>query len=61
MIHILPINDEKEHVEETTCWCSPHLITDEPELIVVHHSADCRELIEEATAISIAVAGEEGK
>lgn len=51
MIHILPINDEREHEEETTCWCNPKLITDEPEVIVVHNAADCRELIEEAETI----------
>lgn len=52
MIHVLPINDEREHIEEgTTCWCDPQLITDEPELIVVHNSADGRELVEQAEDI----------
>lgn len=53
MIHVLPINDEREHIEDgTTCWCDPQLITDEPELIIVHNSADGRELIEQAEAIN---------
>lgn len=52
MIHILPINDEMEHEEEgTACRCDPKLITDEAELIVVHNSADGRELIEQAEEI----------
>lgn len=51
MINILPINDEREHEEGTMCWCDPKLITDESELIVVHNSADGRELIEQAEEI----------
>jgi hypothetical protein len=51
MIHIIPINDEREHDELTSCWCEPKLITDEPEMIVVHRAADGRELVEEAEAI----------
>ena len=51
MINIMPVNDEREHEGATTCWCNPQLITDEPELIVVHNAADCRELIEQAEEI----------
>ncbi len=52
MSHVYPLNDEREHVTEgTMCWCDPRLITDEPELIVVHNSADGRELIEQAEEI----------
>lgn len=51
MIHVLPINDEREHEELTSCWCNPQLITDEPELIVVHNSMDGRELIEQAEEV----------
>ncbi len=50
MIHVLPINDEREHEESTTCWCNPRIET-EGELLVIHNSADCRELIEQAEEI----------
>lgn len=54
MIHVLPINDLFEHVEEGTgCWCEPEVRwTDEetgesyPEALVIHNSADGRELTE---------------
>lgn len=52
MIHVYPLNDELEHDTDTTmCWCDPFLDTKQQELIVVHHAADCRELIEEAGGI----------
>ena len=57
MIHVYPLNDEREHDtgDTTTCWCDPQLITDEPEMIVVHASADGRELIEQAEEILEAI------
>ena len=53
MIHVYPMNDQREHEtgETTTCWCDPQLITDEPEIIVVHASMDGRELVEQAEEI----------
>ena len=53
MIHVYPINDEREHdIRDTTmCWCDPSLDTENPEIIVIHNSADCRELIEQAEEI----------
>jgi hypothetical protein len=50
MIHVYPLNDEREHDtgDTTTCWCDPTLDTDNPEMIVIHNAADCRELIEQA-------------
>lgn len=52
MQHVYPLNDEREHVTEgTTCWCDPKLDISGPELIVIHNSADCRELIEQAEVI----------
>lgn len=31
-MHILPINDEREHEEEgTMCWCSPTVQWNDPE------------------------------
>ncbi len=53
MIHIYPINDEREHEigDTTTCWCDPKLDLEQPEMLVIHNSADGRELIEQAEAI----------
>ncbi len=52
MIHVYPLNDEREHVTEgTICWCEPKLATNAPEMIVIHNASDCRELIEQADAI----------
>jgi hypothetical protein len=53
MIHVYPLNDEREHEtgDTTTCWCDPKLDIDNPEMIVIHNSADGRELIEQAEEI----------
>ena len=56
MIHILPVNDLKEHVTKTTCSCNPDVrYRDEhgvlPEAICVHNSWDGREIIEQAEAL----------
>lgn len=45
--HVIPINDLKEHVEQSTCLCSPCVqILDEGDLLVVHNSYDGREFNE---------------
>lgn len=41
-IHVLPINDFREHVESADCWCKP----DEDDGVVTHHSLDGREKYE---------------
>ena len=48
-IHVLPVNDLRPHVEEgaTQCWCKPDTAEYETCYLVVHHSADGRELIEQ--------------
>lgn len=46
--HVLPVNDKREHEEETTCLCKPNIQV-EPlsnDLIVIHNSYDGRELLE---------------
>ena len=43
MINILPNNDLKEHIEDTTCECNPNLIFENGEMIVIHNSYDGRE------------------
>lgn len=51
MTNIIPVNDLKEHIGSVGCECSPKVIFEEGEMIVVHNSYDRRELIEEAIEI----------
>jgi hypothetical protein len=44
--HIIPLNDLKEHEQETTCHCEPSVIWESGNMIVVHNSFDGREGIE---------------
>ena len=42
--HILPINDIKEHEEESTCECYPCVkIVDGGDMIIIHNAYDGRE------------------
>ena len=41
--HVVPVDDLREHVLDTTCWCNP---TEDDE-VIVHHSMDRREEYEE--------------
>ena len=50
-LHILPINDLKEHEESSTCECCLKLIIENGEMIFVHNSFDGREIIEEVNKI----------
>lgn len=51
-IHVLPVDDVREHVEDgPTCWCAPTLKDGRNEwgkeiIIVVHNPMDGRELVE---------------
>lgn len=36
MIHVLPVNDIKEHTEDTTCECNPTVEIYE-EILVIHN------------------------
>lgn len=48
-IHVLPIEDRREHEESRDCWCTPSITYDPATMtaaVVIHHSADARELIE---------------
>lgn len=59
MIHVYPMNDEKEHdTESTMCWCQPRVEWVDQDsgeaysgAMVIHNSADGRELIEQAEEI----------
>jgi len=45
-IHIIPINDLKEHEELSTCDCCPVVQFENGEMIFIHNSYDGRELKE---------------
>lgn len=49
-IHVLPIDDLREHEERTTCWCKPRIEEERQPRgkvkIVVHAAHDGRELVE---------------
>lgn len=55
MIHVTPINDEREHEESSACWCEPTVDWSYAEAICTHNAADCRELIEQAEEIKNSV------
>lgn len=44
-IHVMPIEDLREHVSLRCCWCMPTQDDEEPNLWV-HHSLDQREKYE---------------
>jgi len=49
-IHVIPLNDLREHEETRDCWCEPRKTREpyeEADIVVVHHAADGRELVEE--------------
>lgn len=39
-LHVVPINDLKEHVLTINCWCNPE---EQEEGVLVHNAADGRE------------------
>ena len=45
-MHIIPINDLREHVSSNSCWCHPEQDDEQPS-IWVHNSMDRREEYEE--------------
>ena len=38
-LHVIPIDDLREHEEAESCWCSPRLMNG----VLVHNSMDDRE------------------
>jgi hypothetical protein len=42
MIHVLPVNDLREHVETVDCWCGPSV----DDGVCVHNAMDEREKFE---------------
>lgn len=48
MIHVYPLNDQREHdTEEVGCPCGPRVEAVEEECLVVHNSFDGREFVEQ--------------
>lgn len=45
VIHVLPLNDLREHQEDVACWCKPKPDA-EDERVIVHNAADGRESFE---------------
>jgi hypothetical protein len=41
-VHVVPLNDLRDHDSAATCWCHPTQDEEEP-LVWVHHSMDGRE------------------
>lgn len=44
-MHVIPLNDLREHIPEPDCWCRPMPDEEEP-LVFLHHAMDRRELYE---------------
>lgn len=44
--HVLPVNDIKEHKEDSTCECKPKVIFENGDMIFIHNSYDKREHME---------------
>ena len=54
-IHVVPLNDWREHTVNEPCWCNPTLDGDTRwglEPVYVHHSMDGREEYEEGRQMS---------
>lgn len=49
--NILPINDIKEHSEDSTCECKPKIIYENGEMIIIHNAYDGREFKEQMIGI----------
>ena len=45
-IHVLPVNDLREHFERDDCHCEPRIEYVGEDRIIVHHSYDHREICE---------------
>lgn len=45
-VHVLPVDDLREHEETAECWCSPRLEYAGVGEVVIHNSMDGRELYE---------------
>jgi hypothetical protein len=51
MIHVVPLNDEKEHDDSSSCWCRATVEWEHAEPLCIHNASDCREIVEQAEDI----------
>ena len=47
-VHVIPLNDLKEHVQESTCECGPQAKIVEGGMVITHMAFDGRHLVEQA-------------
>lgn len=45
-VHVVPLNDLREHQTHGSCWCKPTLDNTEAKPIWIHHAMDGREAFE---------------
>jgi hypothetical protein len=45
-VHVIPVNDMREHDEQPGCWCEPRVEAEGEGVVIIHNSMDGRELIE---------------
>jgi hypothetical protein len=45
-IHVVPIDDIREHEEHEACWCAPRVESEGYGVVIIHNSMDGRELVE---------------
>lgn len=43
-IHVVPLDDLKDHDHTGECWCNPEPEYDNPVMVYIHNSLDGREL-----------------
>lgn len=41
-VHVLPVNDLRDHRESTDCWCEPMIQDAYPSRVIVHAALDGR-------------------
>lgn len=44
-LHVIPLDDLKDHTEDMSCWCNPKTHIEDTS-VVIHNSMDRRELYE---------------
>jgi hypothetical protein len=48
-VHVIPLDDECDHLEQLGCWCNPSRDV-QAAFVIVHHAADGREYDERRRA-----------
>lgn len=47
-VHVVPVDDLKEHDIEPTCWCRPLVQHEQHRTLYIHNALDRREMYENA-------------